>query len=309
MLNSDLVTYVRELGSLPDGRFSDLEILSFAQNELLTIVKDIISVRQDYLTEQIEIQANAGTFAVRVPARALGGKVRDLVMHTPTPNNQNVNNFISIPRCDISERPDNPIGYFYQGNQIILWNTTVAVNSPSTAVNISYYARPGMLVLTGSCGLITNVSGNVLTVSGANPQSWTSLDIIKGTPGFESIYWGQTMTQLSATSSTSVTVSPTALMGVSGSTIEVGDWICSSNTAPMPQIPYDFHQVLAQRTITKCLESIGDEAGFTRAQAKATEMQRAALDLIAERDDGEMEKLRLDIYSPWVINNRYRGWR
>lgn len=308
MNSADLVQYVRELGSLPDGRFSDAEILSFADNETLQVAKDIISTRQDFLVEGTTVNLNSSGGVFRVPARALGGKVRDIVIQVQAGGVNTPGNYVAVPRVDISERYSNPIGYFYQGNQVVMWNVIPAINSAGSLVLCSYYARPGKLVPTGSAFQVTQVNGTALTGTGADPRNFTFSDVIKGTPGFESIAWGQTQAQVDGVTATTVVINPSSVF-TSGSTVEVGDWISSANTSPVIQLPQEFHQVLAQRTITKCLESIGDNEGFQRAQAKAQEMQSAALDLIAERDDGQPEKLRLDVYSPWVYSNRWRWWR
>jgi hypothetical protein len=306
MNSSELVSYVRELGSLPEGRFSDSEILGFANQETLTIVKDIISANQDYL---VEAQSFGLSASFRVPPRALGGKVRDIVVQMQVGGATTPGQYVNIPRVDLSDRYANPIGYYYNGNRVVMWNVINAIGQGASQVLVSYYARPGRLVPTGSALLVTSITGTDVTGTGADPRTFSKSDLIKGSPGFETIYVGQTQAQLSGASATTFVVNPTAEMNISGSTIEVGDWLSAADTSPVIQLPQEFHQVLAQRTIVKCLESIGDNEGFSRAQAKAGEMQEAALKLISERDDGHPEKFRLDVYSPWVYANRYRWWR
>lgn len=306
MNSSELVQYVRELGSLPDGRFSDSEILGFANQETLTIVKDIISTNQDYL---VEVSSSVVGPSFRVPPRALGGKVRDIVVQMVPGGTNTPGQYVNVPRVDLSDRYANPIGYYYNGNQVVMWNVINALGSSANLILCSYYARPGTLTATGSSFQITEVNGTAVTGTGADPRTFTQSDLIKGTPGFETAYVAQTQAQLSGTSATTFVVNNAALPNISGSVIEVGDWLAPANTSPVIQLPLEFHQVLAQRVITKCLESIGDNEGFQRAQAKAQEMQEAALKLISERDDGHPEKFRLDVYSPWVYANRWRWWR
>jgi hypothetical protein len=299
MTSEDLVTYVRELGSLPDGRFSPTEILSFANNEQLNVCKDIISVRQDFLVETATVAVTSVSNSFRIPPRALGGKVRDIVIQLNPGSFNTPGQYVAVPRIDISDRFANPVGYFYQGNSIVMWNVSPAISSPSAVVLVSYYARPGLLIPTGSALLVTTVdaTNGAVTGSGATMVGNTTLDIIKGSPGFESLRYNET------------TYVPAGLtvgsIGQDIAGVEVGDWVSPSGYSPVIQLPLEFHQVLAQRTIVKALDSIGDEAGFQRAQAKATEMQGAALELIAERDDGTPEKLRMDVFSPWVRQNRW----
>lgn len=296
MNSSDLVTYVRELGSLPDGRFSDAEILSFADNEMLNVVKDIISVRQDFLVEEVTIPITGTISGFRIPPRAFGGKVRSVIIQVQAGGTNTPGNYVLVPRIDMSDRPSNPVGYYYQGNNIVMWNVAQAMPGGGNML-VDYYARPGKLIPTGSALLVTTVGATSVTGTGTSMSGVTSLDVIKGTPGFESLRFNET------------TYTPVGLtvgnMGTDIAGVEVGDWVAPSGQSPVIQLPQEFHQVLAQRTIVKCLDSIGDDAGFQRASAKAQEMQTAALDLIAERDDGEPEKLRMDVYSPWIRNNRW----
>lgn len=306
MNSADLVSYVRQLGSIPDGRFSDGEILGFANQETLTIVKDIISANQDYL---VEVSSSVIAASIRVPTRALGGKVRDIVVQMIAGGVTSPGQYVNVPRVDLSDRFANPIGYYYNGNQIMMWNVVNAIGSTGAYILCSYYARPGQLIPTGSAFQVTEINGTALTGTGADPRTFVQTDYIKGNPGFETAYIAQNQSQLSGTSATTVVVNPTATPNFSGTQLEVGDWLSAANTSPVVQLPLEFHQVLAQRVIVKCLESIGDQEGFQRAQSKAQEMQDAALSLITERDDGHPEKFRLDVYSPWVYANRWRWWR
>jgi len=298
MTADDLVQYVRELGSLPDGRFSPAEILSFADNEVLNVAKDIISVRQDFLVETQSFTIGSNTTGFRIPPRALGGKLRDLMLQLQPGNYQNPGNYVSVPRVDMSDRASNPVGYFYQGNQVVMWNVSPAIASNTAQILASYYARPGKLISTGSALLVTAVGATSVTGTGANLTGQVLLDIIKGSPGFENVSFNQ-----SGYTTTATTVA--GIVATDIVNVAVGDWVCASGYSPVIQLPQEFHQVLAQRTIVKALDSIGDDAGFQRAQAKAGEMQEAALALIAERDDGTPEKMRMDVYSPWIRNNRW----
>jgi len=297
---NELCSYVRELGSLPDGRFSDAELLQFADQETLMITRDVISVRQDFLVEQVSATLPSPTTnGYRIPPRAIGGKVRDVVVQSAIGGASSPGNYVAVPRIDMSDRYSNPVGYYYTGNFIQFWNVTPAAAGNGSVILINYYARPGQLMLTGSALRVTSVDtvNGAITGSGASMTGVLSLDVTKGTTGFESVLYNKT------------TYTPFGLtvggMGGDVASVEVGDWVSPSGYSPVPQLPIDFHQILAQRVIVKCLESIGDNEGFQRAQSKATEMQNAALTLIAERDDGTPEKLRLDVFSPWIRNNRW----
>lgn len=290
MDNTGLVTYVQELGSLPDGRFTPEDILLLADGEITDLYMKIIDVRNDYMVEVVQL---TGT-QFRIPARAIGQKVRDITA-------QQGKDYINIPRIDASDLSMSPVGYYYRNNMVIMNN--IYEQLPGAIFNVAYYARPGQLVNVSQSAICTSVSATGSSWSGCQLTA-SKYDVIKGTSGFETM-----SASLSVTTGTQQGTSwpytntiSTVIQGV-----EVGDYLAAVNTSPVPQLPDEFHTVLGTLTIARCLDSIGDEAGFQRAAGQATKQLNSCINLISERDDGEPEKLRLDSYSPWVYNNR--RWR
>ena len=67
----------------------------------------------------------------------------------------------------------------------------------------------------------------------------------------------------------------------------IGDWMCLTGTSCVPQIPDLCHQWLARRTAFAILESRGDKAAMSIAQAKCDELERQVLSTLKPRVDGE----------------------
>ena len=286
----ELAKYVRELGSLPDGRFDPDEIIGLADGEMTDVYNQILTVRSDYMVETVNL---TGT-QFRIPSRAIGQKCRDITA-------KQGDNLITVPRIDQSDLSMDPVGYYYKGNMIIM-NNVLSQLAGATYL-VSYYARPGMLVNVSSSVQCTSVSSTGSSWSGA-PMTGTKYDVIKGTSGYETM-----SASLGVVTGTQVGTSwpytNTITTVIDG--LEVGDYLSAPNTSPIPQLPEEFHTVLGSLTIARCLDSIGDEAGFNRAAVQAKKQLDSCINLIAERDDGHPEKFRLDTNSPWVYNNR--RWR
>lgn len=71
----------------------------------------------------------------------------------------------------------------------------------------------------------------------------------------------------------------------------VGDYICQSNEAIIPQIPTDLHNVLAERTCVRILSAIGDIEGVQVSTIKLQEMEVRQGTLIDARVTGAPQKI------------------
>lgn len=71
----------------------------------------------------------------------------------------------------------------------------------------------------------------------------------------------------------------------------VGDYICLSNEAIIPQIPPDLHNSLAQRAGTMVLAAMGDAAGVQASMAKVAEMEKKEISLLDARVEGSPLKV------------------
>lgn len=74
-------------------------------------------------------------------------------------------------------------------------------------------------------------------------------------------------------------------------TLVVGDYICLSNSAIIPQLPPDLHNVLAERTASRILAALGDVEGLNISNAKIQEMEKNQGRLLDNRVDGDPQKI------------------
>ena len=282
----ELVDYVRELGSLPDGRFSDSQIIGLADGEITDLYMQILSVRSDYMVETVPM---SGT-SFRIPPRAIGQKVRNIVAKLGT-------KYINIARINQDDLPVEAMGYYYKNNTVFF--NKVHDQLPGVTFDVSYYARPGTLVSISSSARCIAASSTGSVWSGA-PLTGSAYDVVKGTSGFETL--SASLAVSASVSGASWPYTSTVATVIPG--LEVADWLSAPNTSPVPQLPDEFHTVLATVTISRCLDSIGDNEGFARAKNQAKQQLDTAIATIAERDDGSPEKLRLETFSPWVYTRR-----
>lgn len=72
---------------------------------------------------------------------------------------------------------------------------------------------------------------------------------------------------------------------------EPGDYICSQFECIIPQIPSDLHNILAERTVARILEALGDTVGLQAANAKVGQLEARQNTLIDNRVDGSPRKI------------------
>lgn len=80
-------------------------------------------------------------------------------------------------------------------------------------------------------------------------------------------------------------------IGVVPDEFEAGDYICSQFECIIPQIPSDLHNILAERTVARILESLGDTVGLQTANAKIGQMEARQTTLIDNRVEGSPRKV------------------
>lgn len=71
----------------------------------------------------------------------------------------------------------------------------------------------------------------------------------------------------------------------------VGDYICEQYECIIPQIPSDLHNLLAERTCARILESLGDYEGAAKQDAKVSNLEGKQGTLISNRTEGSVRKV------------------
>jgi len=297
-IKSKIIAPVSQVTFTPD------DILAIADEELqVGVVPTLMSVREDYfvVSEDFDVD-QAGPYEYTIPTRAIGGKLKDVVM---TDSN---NKEYSIPLIQSQVAPyRSNIFKTYQGlvcfprnNKIILQG--VANTLPGNKVRLYYFMRRGKLIQITAGARIDSIDtvNKQITVN-LLPSTFsltTLVDFIQVSPPFDALAINQTIQNINGLILTFSSL-PDHLA--------VGDYLCLAGESVVPQVPVEFHPVLAQRVAVKILEALGDVNGSSLARSKLAEIENATLKMISQRIEGEAKKV-INYFSTLDPSNRFRGF-
>lgn len=281
-----LINQINLKGSIPQGRFTDQEILDVAYDVLISsIAPFVISNREDYYVMSTTSAITASQSSYPLPSRALGQSLREVKVVRG-------NQIIDIERIDLEEVTSSlegqPNQFYIENNELILYPTPSVT---ADTLKVYYFIRPSKLVPTTESAIITAIDTgtNTITVTDA-PSSWTTastFDLIQGRSGFKTI--SQDLTA-SAVSTSSITLSSLP------STLAVGDYINLAEETCFPFIPTEAHSLLVHATIAELLESMGDMNGFQVAEARVERMKESLMTLFATRIQGAPKQLTSPLF-------------
>ena len=287
--NDDLLNKIKRKSFLPTSQstFSDAELLEIATEEMRgVIVPEILKAREEYFVYKDESSTLTGGLnqTFNIPPRAVGQQLREVsVTIGGTERN--------VPRLDIEDRYNDNSGGSIYGFDIT--NNQINVRGNNTGVlNLYYYLRPGDLVTSNTARQITSVDVDLKQVIVSNfHSSWTSatkFDIIKSEAGFDTKSISLTVDTFD--SGTGTITFNESLPTSSWQAIVVGDWLVEAEKSPVPQIPLEWQEYLAEAVTAYMMESIGDAEAFQRADARKQELKKNALAVIAARVSGQSKK-------------------
>ena len=303
-----LLAMVKRRGFTPtaQGTFSAAEVLAVATEELNSYLAPLmLEVREEYFAAYADLPLVASQGAYRVPARALGGKLRDVVWldASGTPRNLVRLEPEGAARYRASDLGA-PEAFSLRGNYVLLHPT------PQTGdghLRLSYFARPGALVETSAARAVVDVDYDALsvTVAGAAPASFVvgaRLDVVQAQPSFATVGSELTLTALATDGDGDAVLTFAALPRpeavpldypvTAPEEISLGDWVCLAGESPVPQVPPELHPLLALKTAAAMLEAVGDVEAARALLAELGEKQRRALALLSPRVEGEQRKVR-----------------
>lgn len=266
-----LLASVRRRGQLPNAtdQLSTTDLTAL-MNEAMQeyVVPLLIDAKEEYLVTYADQTIVSGTEAYAIPARAVGGKLRDVQVSTTD------GKYRSISRVEPEQALEYEGGGFAQAYKI-RGNSVVLVPSPTEAgtLRLHYYRRPSVLVSTGYT-TVTVVNG--VTVTCAANLTGSTFDLIDDKPQFSSV----------ADDKAGTFASTTLTLASAATGLAVGDYVCVPGESPVAQIPLELHPLLCQRTTELALEAIGDDRSAV-ASKKTEQMARRALALLTPRGEGK----------------------
>jgi hypothetical protein len=112
------------------------------------------------------------------------------------------------------------------------------------------------------------------------------VDILQAEGGHSTLNF-DVLLQAADISSTSLTFKESDLP----SDFVVGDYVCAQYQCIIPQVPTDLHNLLAERTCARILESLGDKDGLQAANLKINELEQRQATIIDSRVEGSPLKV------------------
>lgn len=301
-----LIEKLKTRGTIPTSQSLFLpadfvDIMSDVMHD--TVVPAIVSVREEYFVTYTDQAIVANQAAYRIPIRAVGGMLRDVVLVNSAGTE------ISIPRLDPESQKSSPsivsqstYGFKLRGDEVVLIPTPGSANGDS--VRFYYERRPNNLILQAQAAKILTFS-TVTKIVGidATPSNFAvtdTFDIIRPDPIFSSVGDDIALTTLSGTNLTFTAALPSG--------IAANQWIAEAGFSPVPQIPYEAGLWLVHEALCATMEGMADNAGLTNARKKADRLKENFLKIITPRVHGSPQKIvqRSGVFDYSRVGGRWR---
>lgn len=294
MNSEDLIASIKRRSMTPQNQstFTDEDFLAFADEETaLGLVPSIMENQEDYFlyTEVIAITNDQIRFPI--PYRAVGNKLKEVAYQDPSGNVYEMTRIGvgDLPYYNASSGMNRPYSYYIENNEVVLTPQTSPSGS-NASLRLSYFMRPNSLVTSDKVGAITSIdrSTGVIQLS-AMPTDFTLtqlFDLIKLKSPNKTLKFDITPVSINNTSKTitlNVADIPDALA--------IGDQIALATQCSVPQIPSDFHVILAHRVAMRCLEAMGDLENLQAGNAKLAEFEQKLKVLSDNRVDDSPRKI------------------
>ena len=302
-----LIKSIRRRGFLPNDQitFTDDDFLEMATEEItIGLMEQIISVRGDYLVYHVDVPLVEGINKYDIPARAHGNKLREASLNDINNPDRVIYELFQIDVDSLNDIVDyysyNTKTCFYlENNKIVL--TEDIVKSGTYNLRMYFYMRPNKLVLPNRAAVVQSISDgteivntetvNVKVVSFSSvPKHFSSameFDIVSNISPNKILNFSLTPVSVNLT-----------LKTISFRTLDIqeeislGNYITQAEETIVPNIPTEYHPVVAQRTVRACMEAMNDDAGFTKASAKLAEMEDQVFKIVRNRVEGAPKKIK-----------------
>lgn len=295
-LIEDIIESVKDRSFAPisQSTFEDASILRILNEEQkLKIVADLRRAREDFLNYRKSVSIIGGKALYAIPNRAIGNTIKALFYVDNSGNERPLTKKDVSDIYSFSSFTGEPEHFYFEGDQIGL--LPVPANSTGTLLFV-YPRKPNELILTESCAKITAVSSlagtttfTVNTDLTASLVIGDTVDFLNGRSPF--LLWADTVTITNITTAT-IAVATTGVDDVDGSVFpSSGDYICPSGYSNIPQMPEEYHPILAQMGAVRMLAGLGDLNKWQAAKAELAEDRKEALELIKNRAEAAPNKI------------------
>ena len=274
--SNDLIESITRRASIPKNQntFTNEDFLDFATEELmLSLVPQIMQLHEDFLMFEEEVPLVANKDAYAIPSRAISNKLRDVQVK------YDKNNYQELTRIGIGDRFSTYAydanmflrSYYVNNNKIVF--TPGVGPSPGADLVFIYYIKTAKLVTEDKIAVIKgiNTTTGQLALDKIPEDFNTSVefDIYKAESPYNIIKINIKPTAINSLTKT-ITFDPADLPD----DLDVNDHLSLKGQAIIPQVPSEFHPLLAQMVACRCLESMNDTEGLKNAMVKLSQMQK-----------------------------------
>jgi len=255
LTTNELIDHIGRRIVIPisQGKYVNLDYRSFLDDCIITkIVPKLITIDEFYCVDRQTIPLIGSTSKYRLPNRSVCWAL-DEVGYV-----DNAGNYFKLPRTSKrheyqSSTSTYPSGFYLEDGFIY---TTPNMGATVTgSLQLGYFRRRNKMALVSACGLITNVvtaaPNYVITVDNAPSGTATGADFISGTTPYDLI--------ADNTAITLVGVTVTVPIASFDRTPVNGDWVVQAGYTPIPQLPDEWHYILADYASRKLLIGSSDE--------------------------------------------------
>lgn len=281
-----------------DGLLSDAELLDRIDEEMRSeLTALLVSLRSEYLLRSTTIATVVGTASYRIPDRAAGMTVREVLITDGTyewnATQVAVEDAYAYTGTRLSAGPA-PYSFTLRDGYITLLPTPTAT---TYSIVIKYVGRLSRLIETTAGAAISSAVSTTklsLVTSPTPPSTVTTvgalIDVIRGDGCFEPMYSDEAV---SAWSTPELTIAPAITVAeISTSTTQNArvDYVCPAGQTVYPQVPESLWPCLVSLGCRVYCEAIGDRAGMSAANAVYEKHLANAHSIMQPRVAGEMVK-------------------
>jgi hypothetical protein len=269
-----LISQVNIKATLPQGRYTDSEILDTSNDILLSqMVPLILNLKEEYYVAKSTLAVVAGVGSYPVPSDSFGLSLREVKIVSS-------GNIIDLSRIDpgdiSSTDTGSPNSFYLEGQNVVLYPTP---QTGGDSLVLSYYKTPSELVLTSATSNISAIDTGTGVISCVPVSGWTTANQFQFTSrenGHKVLASGLTATALD-------TVSITVATSDIPSTLAVGDSVSISGKASYVEIPDSCFPLLVQMIANEFLENLGDAGPLQIGLQKAEQLKANVVSFLGVR--------------------------
>lgn len=281
-----LLTQIKIKASLPDGRYTDAEILDIANDVLQSqVVPLIINLKEEYYVTSASQNITANVSSYPIPYRAYGLMLREA---KKVQSNSLINLIRVDPTAITTTVAGNPTSFYLEGHDVVLYPIP---STTQATLKLSYFITPSKPVQSTEVAVITAINTATGIITATPPSTWTTAstyDFVSRRNGHKCLAIDLTPT---AISSTTITFNASDLP----SSLAVGDYVALAQEAPFVQIPDAGFPLVVQLVANELLEDLGDQEALQIGISKAENLKQTFTQAMSVRVSGEPKRSKIKL--------------